>query len=206
MKTTEVLTEKQQQVVDYLIEHPDSNAETIIEVTGISKLPAFKILKQLIEKDKIAINEQNTPSTYTILHQEVKGVKAGDKKTVKPEKPKEEDEVILKSERNVSKYKFNGELLGKGRLVLAVVKKYIEDNPKVTLVKLKEVFPDELQPRYGIIREVSIAKKMSEDRDRYFLKPEELIKVGDKKIAVCNQFGSHNLPIRHFRTLGFTIK
>ena len=120
------------------------------------------------------------------------------------------DEVALPKTggRDTSKLKFNGELYGKGKLVLAVVKKYMEDNPKTTFAKLKEVFPDTLQPRYGMIEEVNKAKKISADRDRYFLKPEDLIKVGDKKIAVTNQIGANNLPpvLKQFRALGYTIK
>lgn len=208
MKTTEALTDKQQQVLDYIVAHPDSTADAIIEGTGTNKLPAYNIFKQLVAKDKIVINHQNTPATFSSIKQEAKIVKSADKKLVKEEKSKpEDDEAALPTGRNTGKLKFNGEFYGKGRLVLAVVNKYVQDNPKVTLAKLKEVFPDELQPRYGIVQEVTKAKKMSEDgRDRFFLKPEELIKVGEKKVAVCNQFGAHNLPLKHFKALGFVIK
>ena len=40
----------------------------------------------------------------------------------------------------------------------------------------------------------------------FFLKAEDLIKIGDKKIAFCNQFISHNLPLKHFKALEFVIK
>ena len=48
-------------------------------------------------------------------------------------------------QKDYSKYIFNGELLGKGRMVLAVIKKYVSDHPDVTYKALKKVFPDSLQ-------------------------------------------------------------
>ena len=79
---------------------------------------------------------------------------------------------------------------------------------KDRLSKLKELFPDTLQPRYGTIQDVSKAKKLSEDRERFFLKPEQILKVGDKRVAVCNQWGKHNIGgfVKIARSLGYNIK
>lgn len=226
MKTTETkkLTETQQTVLDF-IEKFSGSADIISSGTQLNRLLILKTVKALAEKNLITINAEIDPPIYTFANVEgstyahattpVKAVanveenKVSGKKSAKTAIAKKvvEDEVALKTDgRDTSKLKFNGELYGKGRLVLAVVKKYMLDNPKTTFTKLKEVFADELQPRYGMIQEVSKAKKISADRDRYFLKPEDLIKVGDKKVAVCNQFGSHNLPLKYFKTLGFIIK
>ena len=68
--------------------------------------------------------------------------------------------------RDNSKYRF-GELrnLPKGRLVLALVRAYVDKNKKVSLSKLQEVFhSDEIQPRYGIITELSVAKSFSKTK------------------------------------------
>jgi hypothetical protein len=206
MKTTE-MTETQKKVLDHIEKFSDSSAEIIASGTGLNKLIVFKTVKVLSENELIKINSENNPPTYTLNKADVKNTKTAVKKVGKATIEKEKDEVVAKSEgRNTEKLKFNGELYGKGKLVLAVVKKYISDNPKATLTKLKEVFPDSLQPRYGVVQEIGKAKKLSEDRDRFFFKPEDLIKVGDKKIAVCNQFGSHNLPLKHFKSMGFIIK
>ncbi|OFY85378.1 MAG: hypothetical protein A3F72_03685 [Bacteroidetes bacterium RIFCSPLOWO2_12_FULL_35_15] len=226
MKTTETkkLTETQQTVLDF-IEKFGGSADIISTGTQLNKLLVLRTVKALAEKNLITINAEIDPPIYTFANVEgntyahvktptkavtnVEENKVSGKKSAKTAITKKvvEDEVALKTEgRDTSKLKFNGELYGKGRLVLAVVQKYMLDNPKTTFTKLKEVFPDELQPRYGMIQEVSKAKKISADRDRYFLKPEDLIKVGDKKVAVCNQFGSHNLPLKYFKTLGFVIK
>lgn len=226
MKTTETkkLTETQQTVLDF-IEKFGGSADIISSGTQLNKLLVLKTVKALAEKNLITINAEIDPPVYTFANAEgntyahiqtptkavanVEENKVSGKKSAKTATAKKvvEDEVTLKTDgRDTSKLKFNGELYGKGRLVLAVVQKYMLDNPKTTFAKLKEVFADELQPRYGMIQEVSKAKKISTDRDRYFLKPEDLIKVGDKKVAVCNQFGSHNLPLKYFKTLGFVIK
>lgn len=204
MKTTET----QQKILDFIEKFNDTTAELISSGTGMNKLHVFKTVKVLAENNLIKISESNPP-TYEFLKAEIKNEKPDQKKTIKSPITKNitEDEVALKSDgRDTSKLKFNGELYGKGRLVLAVVKKYVEDNPRTTITKLKEIFPDELNKKYGCIQTVEKARKISVDRERFFLKAEDLIKVGDKKVAVCNQFGSHNLPLKHFRSLGFTIK
>lgn len=236
MKTTEQkpLTETQKTVLGFIEKFLDTSPEMVTTVTGINKPVVCKAANTLAANGLIKIIEESDGPIYqyvkpegNTIHAHVKtsskpeviieekntnvsSKKSTKKEPVKTETTKKvmEDEAVLPKtgSRDTSKLKFNGELYGKGRLVLAVVKKYIEDNPKTTLAKLKEVFPDELQPRYGMLQEVSKAKKISADRDRYFLKPEDLIKVGDKKIAVCNQFGSHNLPLKHFKSLGFVIK
>ena len=209
MKITETLSETQQKVLDAIVKLNDSSAETIAEETKINKMVVFKAVKFLTEKGLIEINNENDPITYKALEGEVKG-KVPVKKATKTEaiEKEKDDQLELKlGGRNTTKFKFNGEEYGKSRLVLAIVKAYVLENQKVTFTKLKEVFPDELQPRYGMFEEVSKAKATSTDRERYFLKSEELIKLGDKKvIAVCSQFDINNLPLKHFKSLGFKIK
>ena len=210
MKNTETLSETQQKVLDAIIKLNEAPAEAIAEESKINKLLVFKTVKVLNEKGLIEINKENEPHTFKASDGEGKS-KAPIKKVAKIETATKEkdDQLALKLVgRDTSKFKFNGELYGKGRLVLAVIKKYVEDNPKVTFSKLKEVFPDELQPRYKMFEEVNKAKNSTTDRERYFIKnPEDLIKLGDKKvIAVCNQFGADNLPLKHFKSLGFKIK
>lgn len=94
------------------------------------------------------------------------------------------------STRDNSKYKFNGEEYGKGPLVRAVIAKYIADHPDTTYKQLKEVFPDTLMKRFGVFASETEAKKLSGNKPRYFLKPEQLIKIKGQKepLAVCNQW------------------
>jgi hypothetical protein len=133
-------------------------------------------------------------------------VEAAAKPETKAAKKKEDEDLGPKhvpggSSRDVTRYKF-GEKgserknLSKGRLVHLLVKTYVEKNPKVTLAKLQEVFhSEELQPRFGVIAEVSIAKKFTKNKiDRYFLKPEELIKLSSgTRIATCNQWNKEGI-------------
>ena len=216
--------ENTEKVIGNIQKFGPSNADQIFHATGVAKIQIHGIIKTLLEEGKVVAVEGSDPKSYVMAKKEAQLETPESSETTTEEKPNEpkekapskkkginkveepEAELLSTTGRNNNKLKFNGELYGKGRLVHAVIKKFIEDNPKVTLTKLSEAFPNELQPRYGMFQEVSKAKKMSEDRDRFFLKPEDLIKVGDKKIAVCNQFGSHNLPLKHFKSLGFVIK
>lgn len=94
-----------------------------------------------------------------------------------------------------TKYLFNGTTYGKGRLVLAVVKKYVEDNPDVTYAELERVFPRKLEGSWGVFDTVEKAMEIfnRSKRKRHFLAPEEIIQLGDEKIAVCTQWGTRNI-------------
>lgn len=114
--------------------------------------------------------------------------------------------------KDYSKYLFNGNEYRKGRLVLAVVKKYLEGNSKLSYKQLLEIFPDSLQGSLGVLRRIEEIK----DQKRYFTKPEELLKTGDgKEIALCTQWGENKDPkknnIKKFvdystKDLGFKIE
>jgi len=96
--------------------------------------------------------------------------------------------------RDMRKFRFDGEQHTKGGLVLAVVRKYVEKHKNISLTKLKEVFPDELLQRFGVVQDVKKAKTFtSGGRDRFFLKDDQLIKVQNSRIAVSNQWTSENI-------------
>jgi hypothetical protein len=114
-----------------------------------------------------------------------------------------------KGARDLRRFRFNGEQHTKGGLVLAVVRKYVDKHKNVSLTKLKEVFPDDLLSRFGVFQEVSKAKTFaSGGRERFFLKEDQVIKVQNKKIAVCNQWTSDNIKpfLTAARRLGFDIR
>ena len=113
--------------------------------------------------------------------------------------------------RDNSKYKFNAEEgLGKGPLVRAVVAKYVEDHPDTTHKQLKEIFPDTLMKRFGVFANETEAKKLSGNKPRYFLKPEQMIKIKGQKepIAICNQWTAALIEpfIKAAKELGYKIK
>jgi len=112
--------------------------------------------------------------------------------------------------RNTRKYQFNGQALGKGRLVLAIVKRYIEDNPDITFAELEKVFPNHLQGSSGVFSTYESACEVFEKsgRWRHFRKPEEIIELADATISVCSQWGIGNIDpfISKARKLGYSIK
>ncbi len=87
-----------------------------------------------------------------------------------------------KSGRDYSKYSVNGEgRYGKGRMVEAVVKKYVELNPATTVQKLKEVFPERLQGS-NFIKD---STETITDMKRYY----EATLPGGAKFYISNQWG-----------------
>lgn len=97
------------------------------------------------------------------------------------------------SKRDMTRYEFNGEKnLGKGRLALLVVRKYVvENNP--TYKELKRIFPDSIVRPYGVVQHLSKARELSPDpkRKRYFLNDEDVIVLNrgqQRKVVVTNQW------------------
>ena len=108
----------------------------------------------------------------------------------------------VKSERkepitkDFSKYIFNGETFVKRRLVLAVVRQYVEDYRPATFDELKEAFPDYLQGSLGVVKlidEVSDKYKGIGGAKRYFVNENEIIRLpyGERAI-VCTEWGAHD--------------
>ena len=112
--------------------------------------------------------------------------------------------------RDNSKYTFNGAEYGKGPLVRAVVAKFVEDHPDTTYKQLKEIFSDTFMKRFGVFASETDAKKLSGSKPRYFLKPEQMIKVKGQKepIAICNQWTAVLIEpfIKVAKELGYKIK
>lgn len=123
-------------------------------------------------------------------------------KLPKAQKPKKE-----KGDRDRTGYTFNGESYGKGPLVLAVIRKYVLDNPKTNYDSLKKAFPDDLLKGYGIFQTYEKAMDISKVRKRFFLNDNQLVRLRDKNIAICNQFSTDNiLPfLAHAKKMGFKI-
>lgn len=114
---------------------------------------------------------------------------------------------------DMTQYEFNGRVYGKNRLVLACIKRYVEDHLALTFSELERAFPRKLQGWYGCFDTVENAQRILEKGEgrknkRYFLRPEDLVDLADAKIAVCDQWGIGN--IGHFleaaQNLGFKIK
>lgn len=107
--------------------------------------------------------------------------------------------------KDYTKYIFNGQKFGKNRLVLAVIKDSVENNPTITYSQLKSKFPDSLQGRETFTTETDAKSKR--DR-RNFIEPDELITLADETIAVSTQWGLANINpfIDHCRKMNIDIK
>ncbi len=97
-----------------------------------------------------------------------------------------------------STYEFGGKLFGKGRLVLEVLKHYCAQNPDISFAQLEKDFPKNCQGSVGVFASHDEAFEIysNSGRKRHFLKENELIKLKNSTISICNQWGIEN--IKHF--------
>lgn len=113
------------------------------------------------------------------------------------------------SSKDTSKYKFEGKVLGKGRLVLEVMKQHVENNPNLTFSELEKQFPRRLQGSKGVFCTDDEANEIyTRDRRRHFIKPDELITLSGATIAVSSQWGIRNIGkfIKRAQELGYKIE
>lgn len=121
------------------------------------------------------------------------------------------DTYFVEKVRNndLTKYRFRGEVFGKGRLVLAVIKDYVRENPDKTYSELEKQFPQELQGKQGTFTTEAKARLLMNDTGyrRHYLEPEELVALKDATGAVSSQWGLPNIGrfIDHALKLGFDI-
>lgn len=190
-----------QKLLTFLEQNPKSTKNEIQEATGLKGLELYNILRKLAKEETIIEHPNQTYSIATIDGTEEQEPIQQTTKQTTTVKPKT-------ASRDSSKYKFEGEEYGKGPLVRAVVSKYVDDNPKTTYKQLKEVFPDELLKRFGIFQDGKTAKEIAPKGKRYFEKPEQMIKLKDRHIVVCNQFTLANIQpfLKVAKTLGYRIK
>jgi len=204
---------KQSKVLEFLAQNPNSNFKTIAKSTKVSDTMLTNILKRVEEGGVVSVTGKGKDMTYSLKPKQKKEEKVEAAPTVNVESkqenaPAEKAKTKSTGNRDNRKFKFDGQEYGKGPLVRAIVENYAKKNPKTTIAQLKKVFPDELLHRYGIFQEIKDAKKLSGNRDRYFMKPEHAIKVKDGSIAVCNQFTAENIQpfLKVAKEQGFTIK
>lgn len=103
--------------------------------------------------------------------------------------------------RDNTKYSIDGgtNYFGKNRIVREIIIRYLELHPKLTYRQLEQIFPDEMQGSYGVVRSIDELHETEHDRKdletRYLMKEEELLKTADGvRFAVCNQWGAYNIP------------
>ena len=110
----------------------------------------------------------------------------------------EEISSAVKGKKDYSKYTFKGTQYGKGRLVQAVVKDYVQTNPGISFEELLLVFPHELaRHKFGVFDRIEVAEKYFIDSGskykRFYMNEKDIITLSDAKIVVCSQFGKGNM-------------
>jgi len=207
---------KQTKLVEFLTETPGSDRKAIEKGTKIKGALLTNLFKRLEENGILSVAGEGAEKKYSIKTKQKKEEKVeaapadkgeNNQEAATTEKAEKVEKKATGSRDN-RKFKFDGQEYGKGPLVRAVVENYAKKNPKTTIAQLKKVFPDELLHRYGIFQEIKDAKKLSGNRDRYFMKPEQIIKVKDGTVAVCNQFTAENIQpfLKVAKEQGFIIK
>lgn len=189
--------ENAKQLIAFVKKNPNATKADIVQATGLKGIVLFNLLKKLQTEGAITETIEGEEKLYSLAEQ-----------SNEPPKEEIETEEIVTAGRDNSKLKFNGELYGKGPLVRAVVAQYVTDNPGTTYKKLKEVFPDGLLKRFGIFQDEETANRIAPKGGRYFTKPEQMIKLKDKKVVVCNQFTLTNIQpfLKAAKDLGYKIK
>lgn len=110
------------------------------------------------------------------------------------------------SNRDKTKYMFEGKVYAKNRLVLSIVKKFVEDN-NPTRDQLFSVFDKSLQGSLGVVEVYENAIKISDASKRFFLKEDDVIELKDARVVVCTQWGIFNIVkfIKQAQSLGYNI-
>ena len=114
--------------------------------------------------------------------------------------------VSKSSNRDYTKFQFDGQAYAKNRLVLAVVKKHVENNPSITMQELSKAFTSPVLP--VIITPIEEAREVAErtGHRRHFI--DEPITLVDAEIAVNNQWGTGGIEsfIGLAEGLGYSIE
>ncbi len=112
------------------------------------------------------------------------------------------------NKRDTTRYMFEGNVYLKNRLVLAVVQKYVQENPYVTRTNLKQVFSKTLQGSLGVVEDVEIASQRRDYEVRFFTKEKEIIRLIDGEMYVCSQWGILNIPnfLKAAENIGYIIE
>ena len=111
------------------------------------------------------------------------------------------------SNRDKTKYMFNGKVLAKNRLVLNVIKEYVKQN-NPSLSDLQQVFNKTLQGSRMVVEGLDNVKKIADYKKRYFTDESDILTLANgEKVCVCTQWGIFNIKkfILVAKNLGFVI-
>ena len=97
---------------------------------------------------------------------------------------------FLEEKKETKLYKYNMTEYSYRDLVLAVVKDVLSE--KMTIDDALDLFNDDLQGKYGVIKRVDDVKK-NHTENCYFTENRNVIHLKDGDIYVCSQWGQYNI-------------
>ncbi len=114
---------------------------------------------------------------------------------------------VSSKKRDTTKYSFKNNQFGKGKLVLAVVKDYVENHPDTTYDNLIKTFPKHLQGSIGVFNKITAVQKKYENKShkRHFI--QDTISLKDCDIVVSTEWGAGNINnfIEQAISIGYSI-
>lgn len=162
----EELTEKVKEIMAQQGSGPISAQEIHAQIEGVAIIQIHRALKEMVDKQLVVVIKEEKAKKYVpIEHTSVK---------------------VDKSGRDVSTYEFDGERLRKGRLALRIIQCFVREN-KAGLKEIQQLFPNEIVRPYGFVQPLKEAKKISDKRDRFFIKEQDQIATPDGPVCVSNQ-------------------
>lgn len=113
-----------------------------------------------------------------------------------------------KTRRDTTKYKFGNQIYCKRRLVLACVKRYIEENNIDDFDVLLNVFPDGIQGSLGVIKPAEIAQRYANAHRRFYFEDQDIVYLSGLPYVVCSQWEKRNIErfLRVAEDLGYNIQ
>jgi hypothetical protein len=203
----------QERVAEFIAANPGANKAAIAEGTGVKGIILHNIIKKMVSTGELSEEGIGKETAYTAAEPSAEQTLIDT--STEPEIPVEEEQLSVRKGRNTQKYKFkpfgsNETLeLGKGRLVLAVIRSYVEEK-NCSLKQVLEVFGStDLLKRFAPCAEIEVARERSGARDRYLFNDADQIILKDKKIlVVSNQWTSETIQpvLKLFKSLGYRIK
>lgn len=109
------------------------------------------------------------------------------------------------SNRDLTKYIFNGAKYGKGKLVLAIVTEYVRQHPDITFAELKVIFPNRLQGSHGVVEDMAGISDAEKRHKRFFSRPDDIIvlRSENRSVVVCSQWGLNTRAFIDYATSNF---
>jgi hypothetical protein len=107
-----------------------------------------------------------------------------------------ERQIALESTRDKTKYLFNDKILGKGRLVFEVVKRFTEENQHLTFEEIQKKFPANLQGSTGVVNTLDFVnqKYQGSKKKRHFIDNNDTLTSADGiKFLVSTEWGIGNI-------------